>query len=34
MRPHWAPGALADVTDEQIDGVFAPLPGGDLTFPD
>ena len=34
MRPHWAPGTLADVTNEQIDGVFAPLPGGDLTFPD
>jgi enoyl-CoA hydratase len=34
MTPHWAPPTLAAVTDEQIDGVFAPLPGGDLTFPD
>ena len=34
MSPKWAPPTLAAVTDEQIDGVFAPLPGGDLTFPD
>jgi enoyl-CoA hydratase len=34
MSPRWAPGALADVTEEAIDGVFAPLPGGDLTFPE
>ncbi len=34
MSPQWAPGTLAEVTDEKIDGVFAPLPGGDLAFPD
>ncbi|MEN8196049.1 MAG: enoyl-CoA hydratase/isomerase family protein [Pseudomonadota bacterium] len=34
MSPKWAPPTLAAVTDEQIDGVFAPLSGGDLTFPD
>jgi len=34
MSPRWAPPTLAAVTDELIDGVFAPLPGGDLTFPD
>lgn len=34
MNPQWAPASLADVSDADIDGVFAPLPGGDLTFPD
>jgi enoyl-CoA hydratase len=34
MSPKWAPPTLADVTDDYIDGYFAPLPGGDLTFPD
>lgn len=34
MSPHWAPPTLAEVTDDAIEGVFAPLPGGDLTFPD
>ncbi len=34
MKPRWAPSALAEVTEEAIDGVFAPLPGGDLTFPE
>jgi enoyl-CoA hydratase len=34
MNPRWAPPTLAEVTEESIDGVFAPLPGGDLTFPE
>ena len=34
MSPQWAPASLADVSDADIDGIFAPLPGVDLTFPD
>jgi enoyl-CoA hydratase len=34
MNPQWDPKSLAQVTDSQVDGVFAPLPGGDLTFQD
>jgi enoyl-CoA hydratase len=34
MSPKWSPPTLAGVTDDHIDGYFAPLPGGDLTFPD
>lgn len=34
MSPKWAPSTLAEVTDKDMDGVFAPLPDGDLTFPD
>lgn len=34
MSPKWEPPTLAEVTDTDIDGVFAPLPDGDLTFPD
>lgn len=34
MNPQWAPPTLAEVTDALIDSYFAPLPGGDLTFPD
>ncbi len=34
MSPQWAPPGLAAVSDNDIDGYFAPLPGGDLTFPD
>ncbi|MDH5557185.1 MAG: enoyl-CoA hydratase/isomerase family protein [Alphaproteobacteria bacterium] len=33
MSPKWVPPTLAEVSDEEIDGVFAPLPDGDLTFP-
>lgn len=34
MSPKWEPPTLAEVTDKDMDGVFAPLPDGDLTFPD
>ncbi len=33
-RPHWQPSELAAVTPAQVAAYFAPLPGGDLTFPD
>lgn len=30
--PKWKPAALADISAETVDGHFAPLPGGELTF--
>lgn len=30
--PRWSPPALADVTDAEVEGHFAPLAGGDLSF--
>jgi enoyl-CoA hydratase len=34
MKPRWSPPSLSAISDSDIDGYFAPLPGGDLTFPD
>ncbi|MSP82112.1 MAG: enoyl-CoA hydratase/isomerase family protein [Alphaproteobacteria bacterium] len=31
-RPRWRPESLAAVSDAMVDGYFAPLDGGDLTF--
>ncbi|MDF1719712.1 MAG: enoyl-CoA hydratase/isomerase family protein [Minwuia sp.] len=32
QKPQWQPPTLADVDDATVDGYFAPLPDGDLTF--
>jgi enoyl-CoA hydratase len=34
MKPRWQPPTLEAVPDSEVDGYFAPLPQGDLTFPD
>lgn len=31
--PNWRPASLADVSDDEVESWFAPLPGGDLDFP-
>lgn len=31
-KPGWSPDTLAGVTDEMLDGIFAPLGGDELTF--
>lgn len=33
MNPRWEPPTLAALSESEIDGYFAPLPAGDLTFP-
>ncbi|MGH6914198.1 MAG: enoyl-CoA hydratase/isomerase family protein, partial [Geminicoccales bacterium] len=33
-RPRWRPARLEDVSTADIDGYFAPLPGGELTLGD